>query len=104
MNKRLLISLIQITTHLVEGLLAIRILLKLLNASITAPFVEWTFETTNPLLHPFDGMFPASEILKNFQIEFSAIFAMVFYSFIGYTLLEIITLISSSVSNKNKKK
>ena len=103
MNKKLLAGMLVIATNLVEGLLGLRILLKLLGASVNAPFVRWIYETTKPLINPFDGMFPSSEIIKGFHIEFSSIFALITYSFVGYMLIEAIDLISATAKQKPKK-
>lgn len=78
---------------LVELLISLRIILKLFGASTTAPFVRWTYETTNPLLEPFLGMFPSPNLEGGFVIEFSAIFALLVYAFVGYLLLEVISVL-----------
>lgn len=103
---------INIIANFVEFLLGLRIILKLFAASPQAPFVSWLYNTTEPLLYPFIGMFPAPKISGGFIIEFSSIFAILIYSLLAYLLQEIIsTLIhfaqerdSSSSSSKSTKK
>lgn len=79
-------GLVNFVTTLVEGLLALRILLKLLGASTAAPFVEWVYETTQPLLNPFTGMFPSPQVSGGFVLEFSSIFALLVYAFVGFVI------------------
>lgn len=87
-------SLINILLTVVEGLITLRIFLKLLGASISAPFVSWVYETTDPLLSPFLGMFPSPRLTGGFVIEFSAVFGLIVYALIGYLLGEILATIS----------
>ena len=62
MFKRYIFTLSDIIIGIIEFLLSLRILLKLLGASPKAPFVVWVYETTRPLLAPFEGMFPTSTL------------------------------------------
>lgn len=104
MKPKILGFMIDLVTNLVEGLLGLRIILKLLGASTTAPFVTWIYNTTQPLLNPFNGMFPSSEIVKGFYIEFSAVFALIAYSFLGYILSQAThQLASLSISHNDAK-
>jgi uncharacterized protein YggT (Ycf19 family) len=92
-----LITFITLATNLVEGLLSLRIVLKLFGASTNATFVRWVYETTDPLLTPFIGMFPSPTLTDGVVIEFSSLFALMAYAFIGYILIEIMnTLIYQS--------
>lgn len=86
-------SLVNGIISLVEILISLRIILKLFGASTTAPFVRWVYETTAPLLEPFLGMFPSPNLTGGFVLEFSAIFGLLVYAFIGYALLEIVTIL-----------
>ena len=103
---RLIAILINLITGLIEGLLGLRIILKLFGASMSAPFVRWVYETTQPLLTPFIGMFPSPKLLEVFIIEFSALFALMVYIFIGYLATELLeTLIYyDSQRERNDKK
>jgi hypothetical protein len=72
-----------------EGIISLRIILKLLGASPAAPFVRWVYETSKPLLYPFEGMFPSTQAAGiPFTLEFSALFALFIYISIGYILQE----------------
>jgi len=81
-------ALINGVTAVIEGLLVLRIALKLFGASTVAPFTQWVYETTRPLLSPFEGIFPTARLEGPFVIEFSALFALIIYSFIGYLILQ----------------
>lgn len=86
-------SLVSGIMGLVELLISLRIVLKLFGASTAAPFVQWVYETTAPLLQPFLGMFPSPNLTGGFVIEFSAIFGLMVYAFIGYLLLEVLDIL-----------
>ncbi|WP_017187312.1 YggT family protein [Alkalibacillus haloalkaliphilus] len=83
--------LINIVIGIVQLILGFRIILKLFGAAETAPFVEWVYNTSNPLLHPFEGIFPSTVLDGTFVIEFSAIFAFLIYTLIGYFLTSLVT-------------
>ncbi|MFD2637991.1 YggT family protein [Piscibacillus salipiscarius] len=82
--------LINLVIGLVQLILGLRIILKLFGASVSAPFVEWTYNTSEPLLHPFEGIFPTKVLDGTFVVEFSAIFAFLIYTIIGYFLTSLI--------------
>lgn len=75
---------------LIEGLLGLRVILKLFGANATAPFVNWVYSVTAPLLGPFKGAFPAPALEGGFVIEFTALFAMLVYALVAYLLLELV--------------
>jgi uncharacterized protein YggT (Ycf19 family) len=86
MFKHYILTLSDIIIGIIEFLLSLRILLKLLGASSTAPFVQWVYETTRPLLAPFEGMFPTSTLPVGFVLEVSTLFALITYAFVGVLL------------------
>lgn len=89
-TPKFVVFLINLVASLVEGLLSLRVVLKLLGASTVAPFVRWVYETTQPLLAPFSGMFPSPRLPEGIVIEFTALFALMVYAFIGYLATELI--------------
>ncbi len=95
-----ILSLVSIIAGFIEGLISLRIILKLLGANISAPFVAWVYETSTPLLSPFEGMFPSPEIQGGFVIEISALFALLAYSFLSYLLTEAVSTLESRKSAK----
>ena len=94
MFKRYILNLNDIIIGIIEFLLAIRILLKLLGASANAPFVRWVYETTKPLLSPFEGMFPTSALPVGIVLEMSTLIAVIVYAFLGFLLESIIVQLS----------
>jgi|SRR3989338_5820657 len=99
---QLIALLINIVTNLVEGLLGLRIILKLFGASTSAPFVTWIYETTQPLLTPFIGMFPSPRLTDGFVIEFSSLFALMVYALIGYLATELLETLIYYGSQRDK--
>jgi uncharacterized protein YggT (Ycf19 family) len=88
----------------IEGIIGLRVLLKLMGASTVAPFVQWVYNTSKPLLYPFEGMFPSSQVAgAPFTIEFSALFALFVYVFIGYVLQETIYYVQR-INYQHKRK
>lgn len=77
----------------VEILLVFRFVLRLLAANPNAGFVAWIYETTLPLLQPFLFIFPTPSVRGGFALEFTTLFAIFAYAFIGYILQELLTII-----------
>lgn len=96
MFRKYIFILVDIITGIIEFLLSIRILLKLLGASTKAPFVQWIYETSRPLLAPFEGMFPSSTLPLGVVIEISTLFAVVTYAFLGVILESIINQLENT--------
>lgn len=102
-TPQMILTLLNIVTVFAEGVIGLRIILKLLGALEAAPFVRWVYETSNPLLYPFQGMFPSSTLPGvPFTIEFSAIFALFAYMFLGYVLQETIDFMSTHLATMRK--
>lgn len=100
----LILTMLNVLVAFAESAIGLRLLLKLMGASTAAPFVRWVYETSKPLIYPFEGMFPSSA-LNNlpFTIEFSAIFALFAYMFLGYLLQEIIAFVNQGLIRLEKK-
>lgn len=90
---KLLKDLLAFVVGLVEILLAARFLFKLLAANPRAGIVEWIYETTRPLLQPFLFAFPTPGVRGGFVLEFTTLFAIFAYAFIGYVLQELLEII-----------
>ena len=86
----LIITLIEAIFAIAEFFLGLRLLLKFFGANTRAPFVRWVYGTSEPLLEPFRGMFPAPVLEGRFVLEFSTLFALVVYALIAYFLIELI--------------
>jgi len=92
---RLLKELAQLVIALVEVLLAGRFVLKLFAANPASPFVAWIYETTQPLLAPFLLAFPTPTVQGGYTLEFTTLFALFVYAFIGYLIQELLDALSS---------
>ena len=86
-------ALIQFILWLIEVFLGSRFLFQLFGANPAAPFVNWLYGTTDPLLNPFRNIFPASHIKAGLIIDFNILIAMVIYLIFGYIIMELIAVI-----------
>jgi uncharacterized protein YggT (Ycf19 family) len=84
----------------IEVLLSLRIILKFLGANTVAPFVTWVYDTSQPLLAPFEGMFPTIQLEGPYTIEIATLFALVVYAFVGFFAEELLR----SVENLSAKR
>lgn len=91
---KLLNDLLSFVIGVVEVLLSLRFLLRLLGANSQASFVGWIYETTQPLLQPFLFAFPTPSIKGGFVLEFTTLFALFAYAFIGYIFQELLDMIN----------
>lgn len=88
----------------IEFLVGFRILLRLFGASSKAPFANWVYETSKPLLSPFVGMFPSPRLTGGFVVEFSALFGLLVYAFIAYGVSELIKYLEQTAEKGEKRK
>lgn len=98
----IILGMLNILIGFAETAIALRILLKLMGASVTAPFVRWVYDMSQPLISPFIGMFPSPTLSGPFTIEFSAIFALFVYMFIGYLIQEAIWYLNRGIFNRRR--
>lgn len=73
-----------------------RFILKLLAANPAADFVAWIYATTDPLLQPFLFAFPTPSVKGGFTLEFTTLFAIFAYGFVGYIIQEVLALINAN--------
>ncbi len=85
---------------LVEILLVFRFVLKLFAANPQAGFVRWIYETTQPLLAPFLLAFPTPSVRGGFTLEFTTLFAIFVYAFVGYLVQELLEVMDRNNSKK----
>jgi uncharacterized protein YggT (Ycf19 family) len=84
----------QFVFGLIEIMIVLRIMMKMLGASTVAPFVSWLYETTEPLLAPFSGVFPTPQVSGGFVLEISALVALVVYGLAGFLINTLVTTIT----------
>ncbi|WP_202079478.1 YggT family protein [Caldalkalibacillus salinus] len=87
---------INIVIGIAQVVLGLRIILKLFGANTAAPFVQWVYDTSAPLLYPFEGIFPTRALDGSFVIEFSSLFAFVIYTLVGYLLTQLVLMLDKT--------
>lgn len=97
----IILGMLNILIGFAEAAIALRIILKLMGASMAAPFVRWVYDMSQPLISPFVGMFPAPTLSGPFTIEFSAIFALFAYVFVGYLIQEAIWYLNRGIFKRD---
>ncbi len=73
---------------LVEVLLGFRFIFMLLAASSTAQFSNWVYGATDPLVFPFQGVFPTFTV-ASFSLELATVLGMIVYGVTGFILLQL---------------
>lgn len=89
-SERIVFTIVEVIFNLIELLLALRILLRFFGANPATPFVNWAYQTTQPLVSPFVGIFPNPSLTGGFVIDVAALVALVVYAIIGYAVLGVI--------------
>ena len=90
---RLLVYITNIIMGIIKLLIGIRIILTLFNANETAPFAQFIYEHSEPLLLPFQGIFPTIQLDGRFEIELTAVFALFIYTIVSYFIIRIIQML-----------
>jgi len=79
---------------ILEGLLAFRLIMKLLDASAGSPFVSFIYRVTYIFVAPFAGMFKSSGT----GIEFSTVIAMLVYALAGWGIAKLLAIVTNTSS------
>lgn len=74
---------------ILEGVIAIRILLKLFGANPDAGFSSFVYGLTGPFVAPFLAVFP-TPVTHNSVFEFSSLLALVIYALVGWGIVRLI--------------
>ncbi len=85
--------LVNLVIGFIEAAFALRIILLLLAANPSSPFVAWVYDTTQRLLGPFAGALPVFSIGRGAVIELSVILAMIAYSVLGWLIIRLLDII-----------
>ena len=99
---RLLKSILNIILSIIGSFLGLRIILKLFGANDSAEFVDWIYETTIPLIQPFENIFRTVRIDGRFVIEFSTLFAILVYGLIGSVIFAGLDALDGPTSGKKR--
>ncbi len=94
MLRRLSVGFINLFVVLAELFLALRFLLRFLDANPLNQFVNWVYSSSNYLLQPFRGMFSLGVVGHHHVVEFSTLFAMAVYAVVGLVLVWFVRLLA----------
>ena len=84
-------ELIYLVFGIIDGLLLIRLVLKLLGANPHAGFASFTYGVTDFFLAPFRGLLP-TYVSGQSVFELSLVFAILIYSLIALALVRIVAI------------
>lgn len=73
-----------------EAVLAIRLVLSLIGASVTNIFTEFIYSVTQPLISPFYGVLGRYSGYKKPMLEIEVVIAILVYALIGWLIVKII--------------
>ena len=76
----------------IDGLLLIRLVLKLLGANTVAGFTQWVYGVTDVLLAPFRNLLPTIGNEQS-QLEMSVVVAILVYALIGWVLARLMAIV-----------
>jgi uncharacterized protein YggT (Ycf19 family) len=85
-------QLVWLLLGILEGLLALRVLLKLIAANPGSPIAVFIYTVTGLFLGPFRGLTPTPAV-GGMVLEISTLFAMLIYGLIGWAVERLIWLI-----------
>ncbi len=83
---------IWLITGVVEGLIGLRVLLKMLGANPENPFAVLIYGVTRPMLWPFATL-TAQPRVGNLILEFGSVIAMLVYGLLAWALVQGITIL-----------
>lgn len=93
---RMVTGLINFFVALVEIFLVLRVALRFFAANPDNGFVQFIYNSSDVLLQPFRGIFPATNIGNNHIVDFTALFAMVVYGLFGLALAALLWWLTPS--------
>ena len=89
----MLVRLVWLVFGLIEVLIAIRFVLKLLDANAKAGFVQLIYGASALFMAPFNAIFP-TERFSGSRLEWSALVAIAVYALIAWGLVYLIQVLS----------
>jgi hypothetical protein len=85
---------IWLVVGIVEGLIAIRFVLRLLGANPDAGFAQLIYGLTAPLVAPFVGLFGTPRF-EGSAFEFTSLVAMVVYALLAWVIVKVVSMFFS---------
>jgi uncharacterized protein YggT (Ycf19 family) len=86
------------------ALLTLRLVLRLLGADLSAPFVQWLYDITSSLMLPFRGIFPTVNLAGTSVLDIPALVAAIIYFLGAYFISALIDSIGEGAKSVNIKK
>src|SRR5688572_25695123 len=83
-----LVQAVWLVFGVIEGLILIRFVLRLLGANLQAPFGDFIYDVTAPLVAPFVGLFGTPQLGAS-AFEPHSVVAIIVYALLGWTLAKI---------------
>jgi uncharacterized protein YggT (Ycf19 family) len=83
---------IYVILGIIIALIIIRVVLKALAANAGAAFTSFVYGITDPLVAPFQGIFPTPTSSRGSVFEFSSIVAIVVYALIAWVVVRLIEI------------
>lgn len=88
----------------IEILLTFRLVLKMLGANISSPFVSLLYLGTDPLALPFSGIFGVNINQQGAALEWSTLVAMAVYALIAYAITQLMQLMKPTTPKEVEEK
>jgi YGGT family len=86
------VQLVYLVFGLIDGLLIIRLILKLLGANPHAAFAAWAYNVTDFFNAPFHNLLPTIGTEQS-QLEMSVVIAILVYALIAWALARFVTIV-----------
>jgi len=96
-------NVIYVVFAVIDGLIAIRFLLKLLAANPQAGFAQLVYGVTAPLVSPFAGLLGNPAASNGSQLEVTSLVAIVVYALVGWLLTRIVLLFASRSVTRSRR-
>jgi hypothetical protein len=97
------INVISIVLAIVDGLIAIRFVLKLLGANAGAGFATLIYGVTGPLVAPFNGLLGNPSSGTGNQFELTSLIAMAIYALAAWLLTRIVALVLNRTVTRTRQ-
>jgi YggT family protein len=94
---------IYLVLAVVEGLLAIRFVLKLLAANPQAGFAQLIYGVTDPLHAPFAGLLTNPTSASANKLEITALVAMAVYALLGWLLVKVVGMVLNRTVTRSRE-
>lgn len=91
-SLRKITQLIWLMFALLEGLIVLRILLKLIGANPSSPFAALTYAVTDLFLWPFFGL-TSTPSVGSMVLEIPSLIAMLVYALVGWAVVKVLWLL-----------